>query len=135
MVTIFRVFFSEFVLELFECPSYILIIILIIYQNTKTEPLYPLKILKELYSQPPSVVNKAFLTYIIGLTKRSHLAPRMQHVTFCDSIVRFYSCHTNRIDSVCGVTCISLSAKDGSVISWGRGEGETSSCRPRVRWS
>ena len=30
-----------------------------------------------------------------------------------------------RIDSVCGVTWIPLCARDGSVIAWGRGEGET----------
>ena len=51
-----------------------------------------------------------------------------QHVTFCDTIVRFDWCRTNRIDSVCGVTWISLCAKDGFVITWGRG-GETSSRR------
>ena len=62
---------------------------------------------------------------MIGLTKRSHVAPKMQHVTFCDSIVRFDWCRTNRIDSVCGVTWIPLSSRDGSMIAWGRGEGET----------
>ena len=73
---------------------------------------------------------------MIGLTKRSHVAPKMQHVIFCDSIVRFDWCRTNLIDSVCGVTpmrerricdpsMIPLCAKDGSVITWGRGEGET----------
>ena len=50
---------------------------------------------------------------------------KMQHVTFCDSIVRFDWCRTNRIDSVCGVTWIPICARDGSVITWGRGEGET----------
>ena len=34
-------------------------------------------------------------------------------------------CRTKRIDSVCGVTWILLCARDGSVIKWGRGEGET----------
>ena len=63
------------------------------------------------------------------VTKRSHVAPKMQHVTYCDSIVRFDWCRTKRIDSVCGVTWIPLCAKDGSVITWGRGEGETSSRR------
>ena len=62
---------------------------------------------------------------MIGLTKRSHVAPKMLHATFCDSIVLFDWCRTNRIDSVCGVTWIPLCAKDGSVIRWGRGEGET----------
>ena len=66
-----------------------------------------------------------YFTYMIGLTKRSHVAPKMQHVTFCDSIVRFDWCRTKRIDSVCGVTWIPLCARDGSVIAWGRGEGET----------
>ena len=34
-------------------------------------------------------------------------------------------CRTKRIDSICGVTWIPLCARDGSVIKWGRGEGET----------
>ena len=34
-------------------------------------------------------------------------------------------CRTKRIDSVCGVAWIPLCARDGSVIKWGRGEGET----------
>ena len=62
---------------------------------------------------------------MIELTKRSHVAPKMQHVTFCDSIVRFSWCRTKRIDTVCGVTWIPLCARDGSVITWDRGEGET----------
>ena len=62
---------------------------------------------------------------MIGLTKRSHVAPKMQHVTFCDSIGRFDWCLTKRIDTVCGVTWIPLCAIDGSVIAWGRGEGDT----------
>ena len=60
-----------------------------------------------------------------GLTKRSHVAPKMQHVTFCDSIVRFNWCRTKRIDSVCGVTWIPLCARDGTLIIWGRGEEKT----------
>ena len=71
----------------------------------------------------------SYFTYMIGLTKRSYVAPKMQHVTFCDSILRFDWCRTKRTDSVCGVTCITLCAKDGSVITWGRGEGETLSRR------
>ena len=39
---------------------------------------------------------------MIGLTKRSHVAPKMQYVTFCDSIVRLDWCRTKRIDSMCG---------------------------------
>ena len=62
---------------------------------------------------------------MIGLTKRSHVAPKMQHVTFCDNIVRFDWCRTKRIDSMCEVTCIPICARDGSVIAWGREEGET----------
>ena len=50
-------------------------------------------------------------------------------VTFCESNVRFDWCRTNRIDSVCWVTCISLCTKDGSVVTLGRREGETSSRR------
>ena len=65
----------------------------------------------------------SYFTNMIGFTKRSHVAPKMQHVTFCDSIVRFDWCRTKRIDSVCGVTWISLCAKDGSAIAWGKGEG------------
>ena len=112
------------------------------------------------------------LTYMTGLTKLSHVAPKMQHVTlnrtyvstkiffwnctlnlpqqcvhqfyvhdrthktvtcrtknehvtFCNSIVRFFLCLTYCIDSVCGVTWIPLCAKGGSVITWDRGEGET----------
>ena len=34
-------------------------------------------------------------------------------------------CRTKRIDSVCAVIWIRLCARDGSVIKWGRGEGET----------
>ena len=34
-------------------------------------------------------------------------------------------CRTKRIDSVCAVIWIPLCARDGSVIKWGRGEGET----------
>ena len=67
----------------------------------------------------------SYFTNMIGLTKRSHVAPKMQYVTFCDSIVRFDWCRTKRIDSMCGVTGIPLCARGGSVISWGRGEGET----------
>ena len=52
---------------------------------------------------------------MIGLTKRSHVAPKIQHVTFCDSIVRFVLCLMKRIDTVRGVTW----------IRWGRGEGKT----------
>ena len=104
---------------------YILIVILIIYYITKTEHLYPLKhSLGTALSPSLSSVHKYF-TYMIGLTKRSHVAPKMQHVKFCDSIVRFDWCPTKRIDSVCGVTWIPLCARDGSVITWGRGEGET----------
>ena len=75
-----------------------------------------------------TTVNSAYsyFTYMIGLTKRSHVAPKMQHVTFCDSIVRFDWCCTLRIDSVCEVTWIPLCAKAGSVITFGRGKG-----RPR----
>ena len=62
---------------------------------------------------------------MIGLTKRSHVAPKMQHVPFCDSIVRLDWRRTKRIDSVCGATWIPLCTRDGSVIAWGRGEGET----------
>ena len=61
---------------------------------------------------------------MIGLTKRSPVATKI-HVTFCDSIVRFDKCRKKHIDSVCGVTCIPLCAKDGSVITWGGGEEET----------
>ena len=104
---------------------YILIIILIIYYITKTEYLYPLKHSLGTALSPSLSSVYSYFTYMIGLTKRSHVAPKMQHVTFCDSIVRFDWCRTKRIDSVCGVTWIPLCAKDGSVISWGRGEGET----------
>ena len=34
-------------------------------------------------------------------------------------------CRTKRIDLVCAVIWIPLCARDGSVIKWGRGEGET----------
>ena len=105
--------------------SYILIIILIIYYITKTEHLYPLKYsLGTALSTSLSSVYSYF-TYMIGLTKRSHVAPKMQHVTFCDSIVRFDWCRKKRIDSMCGVTWIPLCARDGFVITWGRGEEET----------
>ena len=104
---------------------YILIIILIIYNITKAEHMYPLKhsLLTTLSTSLSSVYS--YFTYMIGLTKRSHVAPKMQHV--CDSIVRFFLCRTKCIDSVCGITltCIPLCARGGSVITWGRGEGET----------
>ena len=104
---------------------YILIIILIVYYITKTEHLYPLKYSLEIALSPSlSRVYRNF-TYMIGLTKRSHVAPKMQHVTFCDSIIRFVLCLTKRIDTVCGVTWIPLFARDGSVIAWDTGEGET----------
>ena len=34
-------------------------------------------------------------------------------------------CRTKRIDSICEVIWIPLCARDGSVIKWGRGEGDT----------
>ena len=71
---------------------------------------------------------------MIGLTKRSHVEPKMQHVTFCDSIVRVDWCRTKRIDSVCAVIWIPLCARDGSVIRWGRGEGETLSIHVESTW-
>ena len=81
---------------------YILIIILVIYFITKTEHLYPLKYSLGTALSPSlsSVYN--YFTYMIELTKRSHVVPEMQHVTFSDSIVRFFLCRTKRIDSVCG---------------------------------
>ena len=87
---------------------YIYIIILIIYYVTKTEYLYPLKHYLEL---PLRIVNINF-TYMTGLTKRSHVTPKMQHVTFCDSIVRSVWCRTKRIDSMCGVTWIPLAMRE-----------------------
>ena len=96
-----------------------------IYYITKTEHFFILKhSIKTALSTSLSSVYSYF-TYMIGLTKRSHVAPKMQHVPFCDSIVRVYWCRTKRIDSECGVTWIPLCARDGSVITWGRGEGET----------
>ena len=76
------------------------------YKNI--EHLYPLKhsLGTALSTSIGSVYNN--FTYMIGLTKRSHVAPKMQHVTFCDSIGRFDWCRTKRIDSVCGVTWILL---------------------------
>ena len=105
------------------------IIILVTYYNTKTEHLYQLKHSLGTALSPSLSSVYSYLTYMIGLTKWSHVAPKMKHVTFCDSIVRFDWCRTNRIYSVCGVTWIPLCAKDGSVITWGRGEEETSSRR------
>ena len=87
---------------------YILIIILIIYNITTTEHLYPLKHSLGTGLSPSLSSVYSYFTYMIRLTKRSHVAPKMQHVTFCDSIVRFDWCLTNRIDSVCGVTWIPL---------------------------
>ena len=104
---------------------YISIIILIIYNITKTEHMYPLK--HSLGTALSTSLRSAYInfTYMIRLTKRSHVAPKMQHATFCDSIVRFFLCRTKSVDSVCGVTWIPQCARDGSVIAWGRGEGET----------
>ena len=89
---------------------YILIIILIIYYITKTEHLYPLKHSLGTALSPSLSSVYSYFTYKIGLKKRSHVAPKMQHVTFCYSIVRFDRCRTKRIDSVCGVTWIPLCA-------------------------
>ena len=43
-------------------------------------------------------------------------------------------CRTKRIDSVCAVIWIPLCARDGSVIKWGRGEGETLSIHVESTW-
>ena len=101
------------------------IIILVIYYITKTENLYPLKHCSGTALSHSLSSGYSYFTYMIRLTKRSHVAPKMQHLTFCDSIVGFDWCRTKRVDSVCGVTWIPLCARDGSVITWGRGEGET----------
>ena len=103
----------------------IISIIIIIYNITKTENLYPLKHSLGTALSTSLSSMYSYFTYMIGLTKWSHVAPKMQHVTFCDSIVRFDWCRTKRIDSVCGVTWIPQCARDGSVITWGRGERET----------
>ena len=42
-------------------------------------------------------------------------------------------CRTKRIDSMCEVSWIPLCARDGSVIKWGRGEGEALSIH--VMWT
>ena len=104
---------------------YILIIILMIYNINKHSTFLPIKtfIRNCTLNLPQECVYN--FTYMIGVTKRSHVAPKMKHVTFCDRIVRFVLCLTKRIDTVCGVTWIPLCARDGSVIAWGRGEGET----------
>ena len=97
-----------------------------IYYITKTEHLFILKhSIKTALSTSHSSVY-GYFTYMIGLAKRSHVAPKLQHVTFCDSIVRVDWSRTKRIDSVCAVIWIPLCARDGSVIKWGRGED---SCR------
>ena len=59
---------------------YILIIILIIYYITKTEHLYPLKHSFGTALSPSLSSVYSYFTYMIGLTKRSHVAPKMQHV-------------------------------------------------------
>ena len=87
--------------------------------------MYPLKHSLGTALSPSICSVYSYFTYMIGLTKRSHVAPKMQHVIFCDSIVRFDWCRTKRIDSLSGKTWIPLCARDGSVITWGRGEGET----------
>ena len=87
--------------------------------------MYPLKHSLGTVLSPSLSSVYSYFTYMIGLTKRSHVAPKMQLYLFCDSIVRFDWCRTKGIDSVCGVTWIPLCAKDGPVIAWGRGEGET----------
>ena len=76
---------------------YTLVIILIIYNITKTEHMYPLK--HSLGTALSTSLSSVYInfTYIIGLAKRSHVAPKMQHVTFCDSIVRFEWCRTHRL--------------------------------------
>ena len=105
--------------------QYIFIIILIIYNFTETEHImYPLK--HSLGTALSTSLRSVYInfTYMIGLTKRSHVAPKMQHATFCNIIVRFFLCRTKSIDLICGVTWILLCARDGSVIAWGRGEGE-----------
>ena len=64
------------------------IIILVIYYITKTEHLYPLKHSLGIALSPSLSSVYSYFTYMIGLTKRSHVPTKMQHVTFCDSIVR-----------------------------------------------
>ena len=67
------------------------------YNSIETEHLYPLKhLIRTALSTSLSSVYSYF-TYMIGLTKRSHIAPKMQHVTFCDSIVRSDWCLANII--------------------------------------
>ena len=51
-----------------------------IYYITKTEHLFILK-----HSIKNCTLNLPH-QYIIGLTQRSHVAPKMQHVPFCDTI-------------------------------------------------
>ena len=77
---------------------YILIIILIIYYITKTEHLYPLKhSLGTALSTSLKSVHINF-TYMIGLTKRSHVAPKMQQSTFWQHrSIRLVSCETHRL--------------------------------------
>ena len=60
---------------------YISIIILIIYNITKTEHMYPLK--HSLGTALSTSLRSVYInfTYMIGLTKRSHVAPKMQHAT------------------------------------------------------
>ena len=117
------------------------IIISIIYYIIKTEYLYSLKHSIETVLITSFSNVYSYFTYMIGFTERSHVAPKMQHVTFCDSIVRFDWCPTNCIDSVCGgggTYGCPFGFKDESVITWGRGKGRPRhvvSCRPSVRWS
>ena len=81
-------------------------IIVIIYCITKTDHLYPLQHSLGTALSPSLSSEYSYFTHMIGLKQRSHVASKMQHVTFCDSIVRFDWCRTKCIDSVCGVTWI-----------------------------
>ena len=90
------------------------------------EHLYPLKHFPGNTFSPSLSSVYTYFTYMIGLTN-GHMSHQKCSIaiTFCDSIVRFDWCRTKRIDSVCGVTWIPLCARDGSVVTRGRGEGET----------
>ena len=71
-----------------------------------------------MHSQPPSAVRIAILRTWSG-SQNGH----MSHQKFCDSIIRFDWCRTNRINSVCVWTWIYLCAKDGSSIERGGEKG------------
>ena len=88
------IYYIDIVIDYNKLYIYIeYLIILIIYFITKTEYLYPLRHSTETaLSTSLSSVHRYFM-YLIGLTKRSHVAPKMQHLTKMQHPLVSYESH------------------------------------------